>query len=100
MSYNSGMVRICVRELNQHTSRVLDRVKRGMVVEITERGRPVARVVPVGQAAPQSLLERLVAEGRAKPPTITGPLPTPQVTGDPTVSVADVIAAMRDEERW
>jgi hypothetical protein len=56
--------------------------------------------VPVGQAAPQSLLERLVAEGRAKPPTITGPLPTPQVTGDPTVSVADVIAAMRDEERW
>jgi prevent-host-death family protein len=94
------MVRIGVRELNQHTSRVLEQVKRGTVVEVTERGRPVARMVPVAQAAPESLLERLVAEGRAKPPTISGPLPMPSVTGDPTVSVADVIAAMRDEERW
>jgi prevent-host-death family protein len=94
------MVRIGVRELNQHTSRVLDRVKRGTVVEVTERGQPVARVVPVAPAAPQSLLERLVAEGRVKPPTITGPLPKPPVIGDPTVSIADAIIAGREEERW
>jgi prevent-host-death family protein len=99
MSYNARMVRIGVRELNQHTSRVLDQVKRGTVVEITERGRPVARVVPVGPATPQSLLERLVAEGRAKPPTLSG-IPKPAVYGDPTIDVAADIAAARAEERW
>jgi prevent-host-death family protein len=100
MSYNLPVMRIGVRELNQHTSRVLDRVKRGAVVEVTERGRPVARMVPVAPNTPQGLLERLVAEGRAKAPTLTGPLPMPQATGDPGVNVAAVIASAREEERW
>jgi prevent-host-death family protein len=94
------MVRIGVRELNQHTSRVIDRVKRGIVVEVTERGRPVARVVPVAATPAQGLLERLVAEGRAQAPTVSGPPPMPPVIGDPTIDVGAAIAAARDEERW
>lgn len=93
------MVRIGVRELNQHTSRVIDRVKRGIVVEVTERGRPVARVTPVAPVA-SGLLERLVAEGRALAPSVSGAPPMPPVIGDPNVDVAAALASARDEERW
>jgi prevent-host-death family protein len=41
------MDRIGVRELRQHASRYLARVARGEAFEVTDRGRPVARLVPV-----------------------------------------------------
>lgn len=41
------MERVGVRDLRQNASRVLDRVKAGEVVEVTERGVPVAMLVPV-----------------------------------------------------
>lgn len=41
------MDRVGVRELRQHASRYLARVARGEVFEVTDRGRPVARLVPV-----------------------------------------------------
>lgn len=41
------MDRIGVRELRQHASRYLERVARGESIEVTDRGRPVARLVPV-----------------------------------------------------
>ena len=41
------MDRIGVRELRQHASRYLQRVVSGEVLEITDRGRAVARLVPV-----------------------------------------------------
>ena len=41
------MERIGIRELRQHASRHLKRVARGETIEITDRGRPVARLVPV-----------------------------------------------------
>lgn len=87
-----------MRELNQHTSRVLARVRAGETVEVTDRGEPIARLVPV--LAGDALFGRLVAEGRATAPTLAGPLPMPPVLGDPTVDVAAVLAASRDEERW
>jgi prevent-host-death family protein len=89
---------IAVRELNQHTSRVLARVRAGETVEVTDRGEPIARLVPV--VAGDALLGRLVAEGRATAPASTGPMPLPPVLGDSTVDVAAVLAASRDEERW
>src|SRR5438105_1914659 len=94
--YACLMARIGVRELNQQTSQVIERVKRGEVVEVTERGRLVARLVPV-VAAPE-VVGRLVAEGRAVPATITGPMPMPPLVGDPEVDVGAAIAASRAEE--
>lgn len=86
-----------MRELNQHTSQVLARVRGGETVEVTDRGRLVARLVPVGDNVP--LLERLVAEGRATPPTSSGgPIPFPPVLGDPTVDASATLARARDEE--
>jgi prevent-host-death family protein len=92
------MEQIAVRELNQHTSKVLARVRRGETVEVTDRGVPVARLVPV--SAEEGVLGRLVAEGRAIAPTTTGPIPMPPVLGDPEVNVGNEIAAAREEERW
>lgn len=36
-----------MRELRQNASRFLDRVSRGETIEVTDRGRPVARLVPI-----------------------------------------------------
>ncbi|MFC7708790.1 type II toxin-antitoxin system Phd/YefM family antitoxin [Micromonospora lupini] len=92
------MEQVAVRELNQHTSRVLARVRAGETVEVTDRGEPIARLVPI--VAGGALLSRLVAEGRATAPTGGGSIPLPPVLGDPDVDVAAALAAAREEERW
>lgn len=92
------MERIPVRELNQNTSAVLARVERGETLEVTVSGRPVARLVPIEGG--HSLLDRLVAEGRATAPRTAGPVPMPPVLGDPGIDVAAELAADREEERW
>ncbi|MFJ4781072.1 type II toxin-antitoxin system Phd/YefM family antitoxin [Streptomyces sp. NPDC088762] len=92
------MDRIPVRELNQHTSAVLARVQRGESLEVTVSGTAVARLVPV--TTTQSLLDRLVTEGRATAPLSEGPFPLPPVLGDPEVDAASELTAARDEERW
>jgi len=55
------MKRIGVRELRQHASRYLREVERGDSIEVTDRGRPVAHLVPIPAA---SGLDALVASGR------------------------------------
>jgi prevent-host-death family protein len=59
------MERIGVRELRQHASRYLSRVKAGETVEVTERGELVALLVPPDPAS--SARDRLVADGRLLP---------------------------------
>jgi prevent-host-death family protein len=91
------MEQIPIRTLNQDTAGVLARVERGEAVEITNRGRPIARIVPV-DADP---LSDLVAAGVVLPPTITGPLTPPAVAAAPGQPEAgELITALRDEERW
>jgi prevent-host-death family protein len=59
------MTRIGVRELRQHASRYLERVKAGEVVEVTERGKLVALLVPPTPAVAERDL--LIASGRLIP---------------------------------
>ncbi|MET9876687.1 type II toxin-antitoxin system prevent-host-death family antitoxin [Actinacidiphila glaucinigra] len=92
------MERIPVRELNQNTSAVLARVQHGETLEVTVSGTPVARLVPVSGS--QSVLDRMVAEGRATPPVPSGPVPLPPVLGDPETDTAAALVTLRDEERW
>jgi prevent-host-death family protein len=54
-----------VRELRDHLSRWLDEVKAGSELIVTERGRPVARLVP---AASPTSLDDLIARGIVTPP--------------------------------
>ena len=54
-----------IRELKQNPSAVLAEVKNGEVVTITERGVPIARIVP----AALSPLEEMIANGEVRVPT-------------------------------
>src|SRR5215475_9361281 len=57
--------RIGIRELRQHASVYVDLAERGYTVDITNRGRLVAQLVPVRE--PGSPLERLIAAGIVEP---------------------------------
>ena len=57
------MDRIGVRELRQHASHWLRRVAAGESFEVTDRGRPVALLVPVPRGEG---IDALVAAGRAR----------------------------------
>ena len=87
------MKQIGIRELNQHASSVIDRVRNGEVIEVTYRGKPVARVVPITDSP--GLLGRLVQEGRAVPPEARGRIPMPPVTGEASRSASDEVAGGR-----
>lgn len=50
-----------IRELRQQASALLKRVARGEVIEITDHGHPIARIVPLRAGT----LDQLVLEGRA-----------------------------------
>ena len=57
--------RIGIRELRQHASVYVDLAEKGYTVDITNRGRLVAQLVPVRE--PGSPLERLIAAGILEP---------------------------------
>ncbi|MBA3606361.1 MAG: type II toxin-antitoxin system prevent-host-death family antitoxin [Acidimicrobiia bacterium] len=61
------MTSIGVRELRQHASRWLARVKAGERIVVTERGRPIAELVPIVEPPPGGRLAQLVEEGLASP---------------------------------
>ncbi len=54
-----------IRELRQNLSVYLRRVQAGEALEVTDRGRAVAMLVPLEK--PSTAVERLVASGRASP---------------------------------
>jgi len=91
------MITIGVRELRQHASRYLRAVQSGESVRVTERGRPVALLVPVTAESP---LARLEAEGRLSDADgdvlELGP-PLPPARGVPLPS--EQLARARREER-
>lgn len=53
------MERIGVRELKNHLSRYLTRVKEGEVITITDRNNPVAHLIPISVQLPESLTKML-----------------------------------------
>ncbi len=57
------MARIGIRELRQNASEYVRRAQNGEVIEVTDRGRPVAQLTPLPQ--PMSVLDRWIAEGKA-----------------------------------
>ena len=64
MATEGSDVDIGVRDLRDHLSRHLTKVREGHTITVTDHGRPVARIVPVG--APTKL-EQMIAEGKVTP---------------------------------
>jgi antitoxin (DNA-binding transcriptional repressor) of toxin-antitoxin stability system len=88
-----------VRELRQNLSVYLDRVKTGESLKVTEHGHVVAMLTP--PPLPQvSVLERMVAEGRATPPTRSLrdlPYPKPRPVGSDPRPAEEIISEMRED---
>jgi prevent-host-death family protein len=82
-----------IRDFRNELSRWLDVVKGGRDVVITDRGRPVARLIPATSSKP---LDRLIAMGLVRPPTARK---TP-ASGGPKIpvkgSVSELVSELRD----
>jgi prevent-host-death family protein len=94
--------RVGVRELRQNLSVYLDRVKDGERLVVTEHGQPVAELTPLASGS-VSTLERLIAEGRARPAKgnlalLGSPPPVRRPPG--SRSVSEELVALRDEDPW
>jgi prevent-host-death family protein len=96
LSPRSASRRIGIRELRQHASVYVDLAEKGYTVDITNRGRLVAQLVPARE--PGSPMERLIAAGIIEPAEEAGgvgdldPYPPPPA-GHPTAG--DVIGSGR-----
>ena len=79
-----------VRELKQHLSEYLRRVADGEIVQVTDRGVPVAVISPVAPADP---LARGIEEGWIRAPQVS------RAIGDVTRAKADrrVLDVLRED---
>lgn len=81
---------IGVRELRDGLSRHLASVRDGHTITVTDHGRPVARIIPVGVP---TKLEQLIADGKVTPARRERrPLPPPV---KPSGMVSDLIHEQR-----
>ena len=65
------MQKVGSRELKNRLGRYLGQVKKGKTITVTDRGKPVARLIPTGERDEQTqsvddLLRRLEAEGHLR----------------------------------
>jgi prevent-host-death family protein len=88
-------VEVGVRELRENLATWLDRAAAGEDILVTERGKPKVRLTRA-----ESVLERLVREGRATPPSEPhGTLPPPvRLAGG--FSLSDLIIEERRKSRY
>lgn len=89
-----------IRELRQQASAVLRRVVAGEVIEITDHGHPIARIVPLRH----SVLDQLVLEGRASEADgdlvdLMDELGLPAVADGGGPSPSRALAELRSDER-
>lgn len=93
---------VTVSELNRQTAKVLEVVKDGHSLIVTEHGRPIARITPAKQLTGSPLLDRLITQGRAIPAANPGPIPpTPPLDErDEGVSLSADLIQAREDERY
>jgi prevent-host-death family protein len=94
--YIDWVSEVSMRMLNQETSKVLARVKRGEEITLTERGEVIARIIPAS-AGP---LGALISTGRVQPATVRGPAPRPTIPMRGDVDAGTLLQRMRAEERY
>lgn len=80
-----------VRDVKNHLSAYLARVRDGEEIVITDRGRPVARLTSVEPEVDR--LQALIEQGVLKPPTALRSLPSRRVRAKGTIS--ELVAAER-----
>ncbi len=95
--YKCIMRSIGIRELRQHASRYVREAQGGETIEVTDRGRPLALLVPIPET---STFDRLAAAGAITQASGSleelGP-PLPPAEGVPLPS--EILAELREHER-
>lgn len=86
--------RVGIRELRQNLSVYLREIAKGRSFEVTDRGRPVAMLVPLPRAA--TVLDKLIAAGRASAPA-GDLLDLGRPPGEPSHTASDALAEERAE---
>ncbi|MGH7722153.1 MAG: type II toxin-antitoxin system Phd/YefM family antitoxin [Candidatus Dormibacteria bacterium] len=89
-----------IRELRQQASALLKRVVAGEVIEVTDHGHPIARIVPLRPSA----LDQLVLEGRASEAhgdllDLMDDLGLPKAPVRGRIRPSQALAALRSDER-
>ena len=85
-----------VRELRQNLSVYLDRVKKGEALTVTEHGVAVAVLRPLPRTS--DVLDRLVAEGLARPATRSiRDIPRPVLEGKLDRPLSEILDELREE---
>lgn len=93
---DEAVTNVGARQLRHELTAILTRVWEGESFEVTERGKPVARLVPV--RGRESLLERLVADGRLLPATRkVGQLPKPLPPVRDGITISEALEEQRAE---
>ena len=84
-----------MRELRQHASRYLEKVKAGEVVEVTERGKLIALLVSPSPAI--AVRDQLIASGRLEPAKNAFQLPQRRQVGPDGTTGSSALADPRQE---
>lgn len=91
------METIGLRELNQNPSKAVARVRAGVSIIVTDRGKPVLRLVP--EIENPSTLERMVSEGTVRGPAEQGMPDLVPGLAEGVAGLSDLVIADRDTER-
>ena len=92
--------KVGIRELRQQASAVLRRVAAGEVIEVTDHGHAIARIVPLRPTT----LDQLVIEGRATESVddlldVMDELGLPQPPAPGSMLPSEALAELRADER-
>lgn len=85
-----------IRALQQNASAVVARAAEGVIIEVTDRGRPVAHLVPVPRGRLAALVDAGLAR-RARRSVVDLDPPLPPEAGKR--SLGDLLADARADER-
>ena len=85
-----------IRDLKQNASAVVARVRAGDSLLVTDRGVPVARIIPIGELT----LDDRVAMGLATAPTVSlDELLESLPDEPPTTLLSEILDELRDDNR-
>ncbi|HHW84426.1 MAG TPA: type II toxin-antitoxin system Phd/YefM family antitoxin [Actinomycetales bacterium] len=84
------MTTVGIRDFRDGLSRHLERVREGETITVTDHGKPVARVVPVGVP---TRLEQMIAAG------LVTPAKKPKVPLRPPIRVAGTVSDLVMQQR-
>ena len=84
-----------IRELKAHLSKYLRKVKEGQTILITERGKPIGRIIPEGEPL-EERLAKMVAAGLAEWSGTHLQPRKPTLTNQSEILISDLVSEQRE----